>query len=400
MKRNQWKWRRLFLAAVVLLFTGIAAGTLLGDHLLKSDEKKPDFTAPPQPLATQKKKSSLDERAAAIASKMTDEQKAGQLLFIGVAGKDLDEATKRTMQHCRPGGVILFDRNMQTPAQVKSLLGDLNEVNRQQQPVELFIGIDEEGGSVSRMREYLTVMPAAAELGARGNFAAAADCAAQSARELKELGIQINFAPVADLGLGDGRSYSENPETTANFVRAVARAYQREGVLCALKHFPGMGKAKVDPHVDASQINAPRTVLEKEDFVPFAAAIGNLGHEDFMVMVSHLKYRALDSVYPASLSEKIMTDLLRQEMGYRGLIITDDMEMGGVANSYSFAEMGYLALKAGADIVLVCHEYEHERDVYDGIYAAIRDGRLDRALVDDKVRRVIRAKLKYFRGIK
>lgn len=389
--KMQGKLRKFIAVALIGLGTGCLAGIIMGEHLQKQSEPSKQLPASNEPL----KKLSLEEQAAVITAELTAEQKVGQLIMLGISGAEMDEAAKEILAYCQPGGIILFDRNLVTPLQVKNLIKDLNEINHRFQPVSLFIAIDEEGGRVARMKDYLTVNPSAQSIGAGNNRKTAADYAAKTAIELKSLGINVNFAPVADLGLPGERSYGTDSAVVADFVQSVVRAYERAGIISAVKHFPGIGKADVDLHIDSTQITAPRTVLEREDFLPFRAAIDNLNNDAFMVMVSHLKYSALDKVYPASLSAKIMNDLLREQMGYKGLVITDDMEMGGAANLFSFRELGYMAIKGGADIVLVCHEYEHQREVYEGILSALQDGRLDEAVVDEKVRRIIRIKLKY-----
>jgi beta-N-acetylhexosaminidase len=340
------------------------------------------------------KKISLDERAAAITAKMTDEQKAGQMLFVGIGGTELDDEAEDLIKYCLPSGIVLFDRNMKTSEQTKKLTQNLQSLNASVQAAKLFIAIDEEGGAATRMTDYLTAMPSAAELG-KGSSFAAADCAVKTARELKSLGINVNFAPVADLSLAKGRAYSKNPEMAASFVQAVCRAYNRENLLCTVKHFPGIGKAKADLHNEPLEIGTARTILEKEDLVPFAAAINNVDNDAFMMMVSHLKYKTLDKTYPASVSEKIMTGLLRDELKFKGLVITDDMEMASLSDLFSFDKAACMALKAGADIVLVCHEYSHMKEAYDGILQAIKDGRLSEPVVDEKVRRIVKAKLKH-----
>lgn len=381
---------------VVVAIAGFMVGCLAGllsDRPLKETPLSAAWTLEESPVPL--RKPSLDEQAAAITAAMTDEQKAGQMLMLGIAGDEVDEAAAEIMRQCRPGGIILFDRNMTTPQGVRLLVQGLQEINHDYQPVRLFVSIDEEGGEVVRMTDYLTVNPSAAAIGRSNNQKSAADFAAKTAAELIDLGINVNFAPVADLGLPEERSYSENPEITAGFVQSTVRAYERFGMISALKHFPGIGKADLDPHIDTAVINVPYTVLEREDLVPFRAAIDNLNNDAFMMMVSHVKYASLDKTYPASLSEQIMTEFLRGQLGFKGIIITDDLEMGGAANLFSFRDLGYMALKAGADIVLVCHDYEHQREAYEGILAAMRDGRLDEAAVTEKVRRIVRIKLKY-----
>lgn len=149
----------------------------------------------------------------------------------------------------------------------------------------------------------------------------------------------------------------------------------------------------MDSHVDSSSIDVAKEVLMAEDILPFKTIIDENEPNDYFILVSHLKYPALDEEYPASLSSKIMTDLLRNELGYKGIIITDDMEMGAVANHNDFRSIGVNAVKAGADIVLVCHEYEHQQEVYLGLLDAVNSGEISQERIDESVKRIIKVKL-------
>ena len=189
------------------------------------------------------------------------------------------------------------------------------------------------------------------------------------------------------------RSFGSDPEQTAKFVAAAAQGYEQEHVMYALKHFPGIGRGTVDSHEDISSITATKDELMKRDLVPFQKVIDERQPEDCFVLVSHLRYPALDAENPASLSKAIQTDFLRGELGYRGLIITDDVEMGALAKHYSFRELGVKAVEAGSDIVLVCHEYPHETDVYLGLLDAVQDGTIPMERVNESVRRIVKAKL-------
>lgn len=160
-----------------------------------------------------------------------------------------------------------------------------------------------------------------------------------------------------------------------------------------MKHFPGIGKGKVDSHIESSSINASKETLLNEDIAPFATLIKESNPDNYFILVSHLKYLALDEEYPASLSSKIMTDLLRNKLGYKGIIITDDMEMGAVANHNDFRSIGVDSVKAGADIVLICHEYEHEQDIYMGILDAVKAGEISQERIDESVKRIVKMKL-------
>lgn len=333
----------------------------------------------------------IDEKVDKIVESMSQTEKLGQMVMIGIQGTKADDDSLYMLNQYHMGGVILFDRNMENPEQVKQLTSDLQAQSNEKVP--LFIGIDEEGGDVVRMAEKLTPPPSQKEIGATGDIEQAKTWAIKTAKSLKDMGINVNFAPVADVGSNDKRSYSTDTNTVIDFVRAATKGYQQENIIYSLKHFPGIGKGKVDSHVDSSNIDESKDTLMAEDIIPFKTIIDENDPNDYFILVSHLKYPALDEEYPASLSSKIMTDLLRYELGYKGIIITDDMEMGAVANHNDFRSIGVNAVKAGADIVLVCHEYEHQQEVYLGLLDAVNSGEISQERIDESVKRIIKVKL-------
>lgn len=333
----------------------------------------------------------IDEKVDQIVASMSQTEKLGQMVMIGIQGTKVDDDSLYMLNQYHIGGVILFDRNMDSPEQVKQLTSDLQAQSNEKVP--LFIGIDEEGGDVVRMAEKLTPPPSQKEIGATGDIEQAKTWAIKTAKSLKDMGINVNFAPVADVGSNDKRSYSADANTVIDFVRAATKGYQQENIIYSLKHFPGIGKGRVDSHVDSSSIDVAKEVLMAEDILPFKTIIDENEPNDYFILVSHLKYPALDEEYPASLSSKIMTDLLRNELGYKGIIITDDMEMGAVANHNDFRSIGVNAVKAGADIVLVCHEYEHQQEVYLGLLDAVNSGEISQERIDESVKRIIKVKL-------
>ena len=333
----------------------------------------------------------IDEKVDKTVESMSQTEKLGQMVMIGIQGTKVDDDSLYMLNQYHMGGVILFDRNMENPEQVKQLTSDLQAQSNEKVP--LFIGIDEEGGDVVRMAEKLTPPPSQKEIGATGDIEQAKTWAIKTAKSLKDIGINVNFAPVADVGSNDKRSYSTDANTVIDFVRAATKGYQQENIIYSLKHFPGIGKGKVDSHVDSSSIDVTKEILMAEDILPFKTIIDENDPNDYFILVSHLKYPALDEEYPASLSSKIMIDLLRNELGYKGIIITDDMEMGAVANHNDFRSIGVKAVKAGADIVLVCHEYEHQKEVYLGLLDAVNSGEISQERIDESVKRIIKVKL-------
>jgi len=339
---------------------------------------------------------SLDEQVNEIVSSMSTTEKIGQLIIIGVQGTKADENSLYVLHQFHYGGIILFDRNMENREQTKVLVESLQTGAEEKLP--LFIAVDEEGGLVVRGRDFLATPPSQEQVGRQGDPALARSLAKDMACELKSMGINVNFAPVADVGSGDGRSYSKEPYETLKFVKAAGEGYKEGGIFYALKHFPGIGRGMIDSHEEISEIEASESDLKKTDLVPFREMLNDTEKGkglDYMVMVGHLKYPALDPAHPASLSEKIISGLLRKEMGYEGLIITDDLEMGAISNHQTFRQAGPAAILAGADIVLVCHEYEHAEEAYMGIYDAVKSGQISEGRLNESVKRIVKAKIRH-----
>ena len=373
----------------VIVIAIIILGILLNNKNIFSNAE--ESKSAQEEISIAQQNLTIDEKVDKIVASMSKTEKIGQMVMIGIQGTKVDDNSLYMLHQFHMGGIILFDRNMESPEQVKQLTSDLQTQSNEKVP--LFIGVDEEGGDVVRMAEKLTPPPSQKEIGATGDIEQAKTWAIKTAKSLKDIGINVNFAPVADVGSNDKRSYSTDTNTVIDFVRAATKGYQQENIIYSLKHFPGIGKGKVDSHVDSSSIDVAKEVLMTEDILPFKTIIDENDPNDYFILVSHLKYPALDEEYPASLSSKIMTDLLRNELGYKGIIITDDMEMGAVANHNDFKTVGVNAVKAGADIVLVCHEYQHEQDVYLGLLDAVDNGEISQQRIDESVKRIVKAKL-------
>ena len=335
---------------------------------------------------------SPEEKVDKLVANMSDADKVGQLLMIGIHGKTLNDDAKFMLNEYRVGGIILFDRNMESKDQVKSLITDINKTGKSAGLTPLFIGIDQEGGAVARMEDQLIKVPPAEELG-KEPIEQAVSLAKQSGTELKDLGFNINFAPVADLGLTYGRSFSTNPDDVVRYASAVGKAYDEAGLWYSYKHFPGIGKTDVDLHADTSVVPVSKETLLNEDTKVFVDLIKQSKPNTYAIMVSHAMYPQIDADHPSSLSKAIITDWLRKDMGYNGVVVTDDMDMGALAKHYTFGDMAVQSILAGSDILLVCHEYEHMQEAYNGLMKAVKDGRISKERLDKSVKRILLMKM-------
>ena len=335
---------------------------------------------------------SPEQKVDKLVANMSDADKVGQLMMIGIHGKSLNDDAKFMLNEYRVGGIILFDRNMESKDQVKTLITDINKAGKSAGLTPLFLGIDQEGGAVARMDDKLIKVPPAEEVGKEPVEQAAA-LAKEVGTELKDLGFNINFAPVADLGLTYGRSYSTNPDEVVRYASAVGKSYDEAGLWYSYKHFPGIGKTDVDLHADTSIVPVSKETLLSEDTKVFVDLIKQSKPNTYTIMVSHAMYPQIDPDHPSSLSKTIITDWLRKDMGYNGVVVTDDMDMGALAKHYTFGDMAVQSILAGSDILLVCHEYEHMQEAYNGLMKAVKDGRISKERLDESVKRILLMKM-------
>ena len=378
------------------MFRRIVAATMIGALALTTGcGLHNPFTSKAEPVTYEsvaQSELSPEEKVDKLVANMSDADKVGQLLMIGIHGKTLNDDAKFMLNEYRVGGIILFDRNMESKDQVKSLITDINKTGKSAGLTPLFIGIDQEGGAVARMEDQLIKVPPAEELG-KEPIEQAVSLAKQSGTELKDLGFNINFAPVADLGLTYGRSFSTNPDDVVRYASAVGKAYDEAGLWYSYKHFPGIGKTDVDLHADTSVVPVSKENLLNEDTKVFVDLIKQSKTNTYAIMVSHAMYPQIDADHPSSLSKAIITDWLRKDMGYNGVVATDDMDMGALAKHYTFGDMAVQSILAGSDILLVCHEYEHMQEAYNGLMKAVKDGRISKERLDESVKRILLMKM-------
>ena len=378
------------------MFRRIIAATMIGALALTTGcGLHNPFTSKAEPVTYEsvaQSELSPEEKVDKLVANMSDADNVGQLLMIGIHGKTLNDDAKFMLNEYRVGGIILFDRNMESKDQVKSLITDINKTGKSAGLTPLFIGIDQEGGAVARMEDQLIKVPPAEELG-KEPIEQAVSLAKQSGTELKDLGFNINFAPVADLGLTYGRSFSTNPDDVVRYASAVGKAYDEAGLWYSYKHFPGIGKTDVDLHADTSVVPVSKETLLNEDTKVFVNLIKQSKPNTYAIMVSHAMYPQIDADHPSSLSKAIITDWLRKDMGYNGVVVTDDMDMGALAKHYTFGDMAVQSILAGSDILLVCQEYEHMQEAYNGLMKAVKDGRISKERLDESVKRILLMKM-------
>ncbi len=310
----------------------------------------------------------------------------GQLLLTGVPGKTLDAETARRFSQLQPGGYILFGRNIESPAQLRHLIDDLRDLSE----VEPVITIDQEGGRVSRLRLIGEEPPNARQLREKNDLALIRTHGTLTGRLLRQFGFNLDLCPVLDIAFDDeadnslkGRCYGSNVPEIITKAGAFNEALHAAGVLSCGKHFPGYAAAAVDPHEAVPVITRSRAELDACELAPFRALLPQLDS----LMVCHSIYPAFDSARPASLSRPVIDQLLRRELGYEGLVMTDDLDMGAILDSTPFDETMICALEAGNDLLMICHRVE----MGEAALAAVDRG-ADRRAIDRALASIARFK--------
>ncbi|HEY0792018.1 MAG TPA: glycoside hydrolase family 3 N-terminal domain-containing protein [Chthoniobacterales bacterium] len=303
----------------------------------------------------------------------------GQLLLVGVPGPELDPATARVFRQFQPGGYILFGRNIRDPVQLRKLIDDLRDLSHEQ-PI---IAIDQEGGRVSRLRLIGHEPPNAQQLREKGDLALVQEHGRLTGELLRLFGFNLDLCPVLDLSFDDeadnslrGRCYGTTVEQVVQLAGAFEQALRTAGILSCGKHFPGYSAAGLDPHHDLPKIVRSRPELDGEELAVFRAFVPSVSS----MMVGHAWYPAFDAAEtPASLSARVVTDLLRNEFGFGGLIMTDDLDMGAILNQVGFDEAIKLAVQAGNDLAMICHRIQMVPQAV-AVLDAMKPDALDRAL--------------------
>ncbi|MCI8538636.1 MAG: beta-N-acetylhexosaminidase [Oscillospiraceae bacterium] len=332
-----------------------------------------------------------------LLARMTVEEKVGQLLIAGIEGGEPGPDAEAAISTVQPGGIILFRRNVQSVEQLTALTDQLKEMNREN-PVPLFLCVDEEGGLVSRMPDELADLPDMYEFGQKGDPALTYAVGRVLADLCRNQGINMNFAPVLDVWSNPGntvigrRAFGPDPETVAAMGLPVMEGLRDYGVIPVVKHFPGHGDTLTDSHEDLPVVEKSLEELLELELKPFAAAIAD-GAE--VVMAAHVLERGIDPDLPASLSPRVIDGLLRKELGFEGVVCTDDLTMAAVSGRWSMGEAAVLAVEAGCDLLLVCHGGDNLTQARQGLLDAVGSGRVSAERLDESVRRILTLKEAY-----
>ena len=370
-------WKICLFVVTISLLTACQAAD--GGPSPQPETSAPVITAEPMPAPSE-----TADPIQALLDRMTVEEKVGQLLIAGIEGTSPGADAETAITEYHVGGIILFKRNVETVEQLTTLTDGLKELN-QDSEIPLFLGIDEEGGLVSRMPDELIDLPDMYEFGKTGDPTLTYAVGRVLADLCRNQGINLNFAPVLDVWSNPDntvigrRAFGTDAETVITMGLPVMEGLRDYGVIPVVKHFPGHGDTLVDSHEALPVVDKTVDELWELELKPFAAAI-EAGTD--VVMVGHILERGIDPDYPASLSYVVVTELLREEMGFTGVVCTDDLTMGAITNQWGVGEAAVLAVEAGDDLLLVCHGT-------DNLTSARQ------ALLDESVRRILLLKEAY-----
>ena len=325
---------------------------------------------------------------------MSVREMVGQMFVVSLGGTQPDYYIEKMVRERNVGGVLLFGYNMRSLPQVRRLTGELQRLSMATEPaVPLLVAVDQEGGEV-QSAPWVSPQPSAAEIGASGDPEAARRVARRIGSELLEAGVNTDLAPVVDTGFGaaiGSRSYGEDPELVSRMGSAAVEGFREAGVISAAKHFPNHGPATSDSHTGLPIVDHDMDTVLSRDLPPFAAAV-RAGVP--MVMVGHLLYPAIDQENPASMSPQAIR-LLRERLGFDGVVITDDLAMAGARQGGSVARAAVRAVSAGADMLIVSSPPPQQAEAYDALVRAVRSGRIPERQVRASVRRIVEMKEDY-----
>ncbi|MEK4714071.1 beta-N-acetylhexosaminidase [Sporosarcina sp. FSL K6-5500] len=388
MNRN---YKFIFLVACcTLLMSGCSQFTQ------KNKDKETDVTNSPI-TEPPKKEEIVLSKVEEMVDQMTLEEKVGQLLVIGVEGTSFSSEMDNLIRNYHVGGVIIMGRNVATTNEMLQLINGIKKANEHNK-IPLFLSVDEEGGRVSRLPVGIPKLPTSAQIGKLNDESVSYRAGTYLAGVLNEFGYNMNFAPVLDVNSNPrnpvigNRSFGSDPYQVAKLGISTMHGMMDNDIIPVVKHFPGHGDTVVDSHKALPKVETTLEALRNVELVPFQKAIEEGADA---VMVAHILFPALDPDYPSSMSKAIITGLLRNEMKFEGVIITDDLTMGAIANDYTIPEAAVQSFIAGSDQLLVVRDYEVQLNTLNAFIKAIETGEITEERLNESVKRILTLKEKY-----
>ena len=381
----------LVIVGLVILFLFIRSNdTNPHPKTEQAKEDKPiDQEAPTQ------RPTEVDIVAERIA-KMSLDEKIGQLMIAGFDGTEMTDQTRELINTYHVGGFIFFKPNLENPEQSRQLVNHLKELNADND-IPLFLAVDQEGGTVTRL-PGLDPMKTNEEIGSSYEADFSYETGKLLAAQLHAFGMQVNFAPSVDVNSNPNnpvignRAFGSDPNVVSEHGVQMMKGMQDENIITSVKHFPGHGDTNEDSHETLPVIEKTKEELAEIELMPFESSI-EAGAD--MVMIAHILLPELGTSKPATLSKEVVTELLRKEMKYDGVIVTDDMTMGAIVNDYGIAEASVMAVEAGVDIILMAHGDENVQETFIALKEAVENGDIHEERIDESVQRILLLKNKY-----
>lgn len=374
--------------------SGSAAGQTSPDSPASNPSASPQTPAAPAKPGSEV--SPPNGPADDLLTGMTLDQKIGQMVIAGLEGTSLREADRALIRDYGIGGVIFYADNTRSAAQTQQFTAEVRAANPRG-ALPLFVSVDQEGGRVARLKGVAKV-PTAAAIGAKNDPAYARSIGEQLGEQLRSQGFNLDYTPVLDVNsnpdnpvIGD-RSFGSDANQVSKIALPVMEGLESKKIIPVVKHFPGHGDTSVDSHIALPVVNKSLAQLEKLELIPFKKAIAD-GAD--VVMIAHILLPKLDEKYPSSMSKAVITDLLRGKLGFEGVVMTDDMTMGAIAENYGLSDAAVRSVQAGSDIVLVAHGADQAIETIQAIKKAVESGQISEQRINESAARIVALKQKY-----
>ena len=393
------KRRKPVLVTAISIVVGLMLASLFFIYpMYEANNKRSSIISPTDSISLQPSSSlntppEKEDEIKKMMGQMDIDEKLGQMIM---GGYDNIDKIQPIIRENKLGGVILFTKNIRSVSQTIKETQGLKESNLKNK-IPLYISIDQEGGRVSRLPSEVGTFESALSIGKRDDPTYAFNSGVKTAKTLKKLGFNLDFAPVLDIASNPentviaDRAFGTTPDRVSKIGNQVLKGLRSESIIPTAKHFPGHGDTKMDSHVGLPVVNKSIAELKSFEFKPFIEAIKN---EAEMIMIAHIKLSKVEDL-PSSLSYKVVTGILRQQLGFKGVIITDDMTMSAITQNYTISEAAIKAVNAGCDIVLVAQGPQNSVLALNSLKSAYQDGKITEQRIDESVYRILSLKKQY-----
>lgn len=386
------RFRRFYLILMLLLFSLNGYSNKQFGKVYVEDQSHAEVDN--KEIEDSKKRDLIKEKI----DNMTLNEKIGQLIIAGFDGIALDDNAKSLIKDDKIGGIILFGENVESVPQLVNLTNSIKFENSNNK-IPMFISVDEEGGSVSRMPKELRKFPSNRIIGDRNDDKLSYNIGKMIGKEIRSFGFNMNYAPVLDINSNPNnkvignRSFGNNVEVVSRLGIQTMKGLMDSNTISVVKHFPGHGDTSIDSHISLPVVEKDLEKLNSFEFIPFKKAIEN-GVD--AIMVSHILLTQIDKNNPATMSKAVVSDILRGDLGFNGVVITDDMTMGAITENYSIENAAINSINAGTDIILVCHQYKTIKSTIEAIKKAVNVNKtINEERINESVYRILKLKEKY-----